>query len=462
MGKNTPRLRDALDRHKGKDRKKEHELSRQRQMQKDAVTRKQVHGAKMAREVISENAEDDEEEVEDVEGGVDVEKGEEEEDDEWESDTDEEANAGFDLSRLEDTDSDSDDDDDVDDVPDSNPIKKALASLKANGIPKTTTTTTSTTKTPKATKPAKAAKATAKTIVTPVADVEDEDEEDDEDDAGSDIPLSDLSDTGSAAGDIIPHQRLTINNTVALTRAVESIALPTATLSFSEHQSLTTSAPVSIPDIEDDLNRELAFYSQSLSAVKEARRLLTKEGVNFTRPTDFFAEMVKSDEHMGKIKAKLVDDAAGKRASADARKQRDLKKFGKQVQQEKLKERAMAKNQMLDKVKSLKRKRQDGGLDTANEEGLFDVALEDAATTEKRDRAARKSTGGKKGMEGAPNPKRARKNEKFGFGGKKKFSKSGDAQSSADMTGFSHKKMKGKDKGGASKRLGKARRAKAR
>ena len=103
------------------------------------------------------------------------------------------------------------------------------------------------------------------------------------------------------------------------------------------------------------MNRELAFYSQSLSAVQEARNLLKAEGVPFTRPRDYFAEMVKADEHMAKIKAKLIDEAASKKASADARKQRDLKKFGKQVQVAKLQERDKERKQTLDKIKTLKR-----------------------------------------------------------------------------------------------------------
>ena len=124
---------------------------------------------------------------------------------------------------------------------------------------------------------------------------------------------------------------------------------------FSEHQSLTTAAPTSIPDVEDDLNRELAFYAQSLSTVNEARALLKKEGVSFSRPADYFAEMVKSDEHMGKIKQKLIDTAASKKAAADARRQRDLKKFGKQVQVAKLQERDKAKRETLEKINLLKR-----------------------------------------------------------------------------------------------------------
>jgi rRNA-processing protein EBP2 len=181
-------------------------------------------------------------------------------------------------------------------------------------------------------------------------------EQDDEGEDEEDIPISDLEDLDEEEKeDIIPHQRLTINNTVALTSALKRISLPISKLPFSEHQSLTTSTPVSIPDVSDDLNRELAFYAQSLSAVKEARVLLRAEGVPFSRPKDYFAEMVKADEHMAKIKAKLVEEAAGKKAAAEARKQRDLKKFGKQVQIAKLQERDKERKQTMEKIKVLKR-----------------------------------------------------------------------------------------------------------
>lgn len=155
--------------------------------------------------------------------------------------------------------------------------------------------------------------------------------------------------------DVVPFQRLTINNIPALQAAHKRIALDIPKLAFSIHQSVTTAEPVVIEDIDDDLKRELAFYSQSLSAVKEARILLQAEGNPFTRPVDYFAEMVKSDEHMGRVKAKLVDEAAGKKAAAEARKQRDLKKFGKQVQVAKGQERDKAKRDTLEKIKVLKR-----------------------------------------------------------------------------------------------------------
>lgn len=182
----------------------------------------------------------------------------------------------------------------------------------------------------------------------------DQDNSEDEDD--EDIPMSDLEDLDDEEKeDLIPHQRLTINNTVALTAALKRIALPISKLPFSEHQSITTAEPVVIEDVSDDLTRELAFYAQSLSAVNEARKALKAEGVPFSRPTDYFAEMVKADEHMAKIKAKLIDEAAGKKASAEARKQRDLKKFGKQVQVAKIQEREKERKTTMEKIKVLKR-----------------------------------------------------------------------------------------------------------
>jgi rRNA-processing protein EBP2 len=78
---------------------------------------------------------------------------------------------------------------------------------------------------------------------------------------------------------------------------------------------------------------------------------------------------------------------------------------------------------------------------------------------------AKSSSGRERGSGDRPNFKRQKKDSKFGFGGRKRFAKSGDAESSADMRGFSSARMKGKGgRGGGrgSKRLGKSRRAAAR
>lgn len=154
---------------------------------------------------------------------------------------------------------------------------------------------------------------------------------------------------------MIPYQRLTINNSAAINTSIKRISFITPKTAFSEHNSLVSTEPIDVPDANDDLTRELAFYKVCQSAAIDARRLLKNEGVPFTRPTDYFAEMVKSDEHMTKIKKKLYDEAASKKAAADARRQRDLKKFGKQVQIAKLQQRQKEKKETLEKINSLKR-----------------------------------------------------------------------------------------------------------
>lgn len=297
------KLKDALDKQKGVD----HKLEKQKKFQKQALKRKrtrteevdeETEGVALPEEKLVNGSESKRSKRQKKTAPIaaDAESSDEAGSEDWE--TDEEG--GIDLSRLQDSDSDSDseDNEDVD-------------------------------------------------MENTAEDEEDEDEED--------IPLSDLESLAEEdKGDVIPHQRLTINNTAALTKAWRSIILPSS-LPFSATQAITSSAPTEIKDVEDDLSRELAFYKQSLEAVTQARTLLKKEGIPMQRPLDYFAEMVKSDEHMSKIKKKLVDDAAGKKAASEARRQRDLKKFGKQVQVAKLQERDKAKRETLDKIKMLKK-----------------------------------------------------------------------------------------------------------
>ncbi|KAG8158874.1 hypothetical protein KVR01_011317 [Diaporthe batatas] len=282
-------------------------------------------------------------------------------------------------------------------------------------------------------------------------EAEEEDEEEDEED--SDIALSDLEDLPEEEReDLLVKTKLSINNQPALLAAVKRISIPRDPgTSFAAHQTVVSSEPTGpkIEDISDDLQRELQLYAQSLDAARRARALLRAEGLPFSRPKDYFAEMVKDDGHMEKVKARLVEEATAKKASAEARKQRDLKKFGKQVQVAKLQERHKEKRETLEKIKALKKKRAEnggGGLDT-NEADLFDVAVDNELNKPgKRGRDGRDDGGDHRR---APNHKRARKDAKFGFGGKKRHSKSGTAESSGDVSGFSARGMKGKAGAGA-------------
>lgn len=286
------------------------------------------------------------------------------------------------------------------------------------------------------------------------SDINDEEEEDDDDDdeeeddevenndeAEDDIPLSDVEVDSDA--DIVPHTKLTINNMAALRESLARIELPWSKYSFIEHQSITSADKTEseIKDIYDDTERELAFYKQGLDAVKQSRKTLLKLKIPFSRPMDYFAEMVKSDEHMDKLKNKLLTEAANKKASEEAKRQRQLKKFGKQVQHATLQERAKQKKETLEKIKSLKKKR--GANEISNDDD-FQIALEEATENNQKYGHGGSGSGGGDNKRRKPNSKRLAKDAKYGFGGKKRGKRENDAASSADISGFSTRKMKGK------------------
>ena len=188
----------------------------------------------------------------------------------------------------------------------------------------------------------------------------DEEGNEDDDENQKPIPMSDLESLPSSdREDLVPYQRLTINKTSALLASLKRIQIPTdKSASFASHMTVVVpGAPTadSIKDFNDDIQRETAFFRQAQVGAHEGRRLLRKESVPFTRPRDYFAEMVKDDGHMDKVKAQLIQEATNKKAAAEARKLRDLKKFGKQVQVAKLQDRQRQKRETLEKIKALKK-----------------------------------------------------------------------------------------------------------
>ncbi|KAK0434612.1 eukaryotic rRNA processing protein EBP2-domain-containing protein [Armillaria borealis] len=285
------------------------------------------------------------------------------------------------------------------------------------------------------------------------------DEDDAEDDEGDgeeeDVALENVEDVDD---DVVPRQKIEIDNHVALARIHESIQLDTS-LPWTE--TLVLSYPETIDvDVNDDLNREVALT------------LAAKHKFPFTRPSDYFAEMVKTDAHMERIRQRLLDESSGIKKSEDKRKEREGKKFGKQVQIEKLKERERSKKDMEERLKGLKRKRKDV-LDNPNaDDDAFDVAVEDAIS----DRPAKRGRGGASG-----GLSRQSRDKKFGFGGGDRRSKQNTRESTDNFESGSRKgggrggRGTGAGRGGSagrgggssggrhsSKRLGKSRRITAR
>lgn len=197
----------------------------------------------------------------------------------------------------------------------------------------------------------------------------------------------------------------------------------------------------------------MAFYKLALDAVPGARKLCAKYDIPFSRPTDYYAEMVKSDEHMERVRTKLVEEAQGIKKSEEAKKQRDLKKYGKQIQVEKLKQRDADKKNFNDKVAGLKRKRKDGA-EIGGEDDDFGIEIDDG------DEPRRQGKGGKAGGK-SKMPRQAR-DAKYSLGGGGRRSKQNTRESANDIPGWGGGEKKGKGgKGGPqgkAQRPGKARR----
>ena len=284
-------------------------------------------------------------------------------------------------------------------------------------------------------------------------DEEEEEEEEENDDEEEEIPLDSLPSSASLSEQALAsrHNRIRINNTEAMQRVYEDMRLDGPSTSgkmpWIETMSLVYEHATAdeVPDAQNDLDRELSFYRQSLAAAIRGRELVLAAKVSFSRPNDYFAEMVKTDEHMERVRQRLLDESASIKASEDAKRQRELKKYGKKIQTEKLFERQRSKRDMQEKVNALKRKRQTG-LDMDDDE--FDVQLEEALGERKASQRTQRG----------PNKKRQYRDEKYGFGGKKRHNKSNTAEST-DQVGPSRRKPGQRPKGGKAKRPGKARRA---
>ncbi|GEM09760.1 rRNA processing protein [Rhodotorula toruloides] len=290
------------------------------------------------------------------------------------------------------------------------------------------------------------------------------DEEDEEDEAAGqdeEIELKPYEELDEEDPDVAPVEKNTVNDKVALERVLAAIK---ADAGFFDTLTLVNPTPLNVPDANNDLERELEFYKQSLWAAMHAESLFESADLPFHRPSDYFAEMVKTDAHMAKIRQSLLDEQAGMKASDETRKLRDAKKFGKKVQVERLREREMEKKAVGQRLESLKKKRKSGEASFGGED--FDVALEDAL--------AQTSSSKKRKLNESERPGRARKgisrkgrDAKYGFGGGSRRGKQNNDREDDKKAfgggggggrGRGGKATGGGGGGGKPKRLGKSRR----
>jgi len=225
---------------------------------------------------------------------------------------------------------------------------------------------------------------------------------------------------------------------------------------------LTSAQEIVVDDPEDDIERELAFYNQALAAAKEGISRLLDAKVPWQRPLDYYAEMVKSDDHMRRVKQQLMVEHKSIAEAEERRKQRELKRYSKEVQAEKKKERTQMKKQAIDEVSKWRKTRAKEGYTPDgpeyNPDNMNVNIRQPKKVGERFDAKNHKKS-----------QKRQYKENKYGHGGRKKLLKQNDSKSANDMSSFRVAVRGGVSKGGkkggggsSSKRPGKDARAKAR
>lgn len=239
------------------------------------------------------------------------------------------------------------------------------------------------------------------------------------------------------------NEREAIYNAEAMHDKLEDIAW-TDDVPWEETLAVTSDAPTDVANIDDDLERELSFYNQAISAAQQAVRKFEASGVQWRRPHDYYAEMVKSDEHMAKVKEQLLFETKQIEDSQQRRKERESKKFAKQVQAESRKEKDAEKKAAITSVSRLRKQREASGfaddvdMDAEIEKmGQFSYSNKGGGGDNRRNSSGGKSKPGERFQSGQDKGrKRSAKDAKFGFGGRKRLNKQNNASSAADVDGY--------------------------
>lgn len=191
---------------------------------------------------------------------------------------------------------------------------------------------------------------------------------------------------------------------------------------FAGNAKIKSFAPNEDP-VLNDFQREMTFHRQAQAAVIDGMQRLHALKIPTKRPDDYFAEMAKSDEHMQKIRSNLMAKQEGQAKSERIKQIRDQRKMGKIIQRQARVQRESEKRDMLDNLKKYRKKQ-----------------LKDLDFLEDDNKQKKKGVGGK--------DKRKARDNRFGFGGKKRDSKRNTKDSSMDVGNGKKRAPGGRASGG--------------
>jgi len=109
-------------------------------------------------------------------------------------------------------------------------------------------------------------------------------------------------------------------------------------------------------NVDDDIKRELIFYNLTLNNSVKGIVKLRENGEKLNRPGDFFAEMVKSDGQMGKIKKQIVSEQQRIKKFEEKKNKIQNVKFAKAMKDDQSKKKADFKRKTKEGLESWKQR----------------------------------------------------------------------------------------------------------
>ena len=179
-------------------------------------------------------------------------------------------------------------------------------------------------------------------------------------------------------------------------------------------ESLTVVVPAAeggalhVEELDDDAQRELAFVKLAIQAVKVARKRLDEMGVPHVRPNDFMATMLKSDEHMARVKRRLLKEQKAMQVVEMRKESKRYKLRAKEIEKQRREGKAAKKRGASQLANEFRNK---SGADSARDSRMHLAEHEGVDLARERKRARPSSGGGAKrspfvGKRGSAAPRR--------------------------------------------------------
>jgi rRNA-processing protein EBP2 len=159
------------------------------------------------------------------------------------------------------------------------------------------------------------------------------------------------------------HQQIRQESLQALLNHIHSVSSDLVKNDPVESLVMIDNTPLVVQDIEDDRERELAFATIALQSVKRCRTILDEHSIPHIRPNDFMATMLKSDEHMSRIKRRLLVETKAMKVVEQRKNAKKYKARAKQIQQKKVEERNEKKRSNVALASQLHEKKNNEDLD---------------------------------------------------------------------------------------------------